>query len=368
MIRDENYIQIAGWMLNELGLKGNELIIYALIHGFCQDGKNTYHGGLTYIADWTNSTKQGVIKALKSLIDKKLIVKNLIKVDNGVQYCEYFTLKSRGVKQSLPSDRSTKFNAIQNKSGKQSLPPVKQSLPPRSTEFNATGKQSLPNNNILNSSLKNSSSPSLFENFENEIKNGKAEEEKETGIKKIIQDIFGNSNALTPDFEKRLCDIFKKNSLENESFGPYLKYVWQLCEKKHPENMSAYFFRSALNDMTVMNFSLSQKNAAREEKENLFRCPVCGELHQTWERCPKCGLEIFERNDADACEIRKKELSLSDSQREELSRELLNLCKKYLGDNSPSRFAKQESEKMELYRKYGLISEDFSENEIRSGA
>ena len=60
MIKNENFIVIQGFMINELDLKGNELIIYAIIYGFSQDGENKYTGSLNYLANWTNSTKQGV--------------------------------------------------------------------------------------------------------------------------------------------------------------------------------------------------------------------------------------------------------------------------------------------------------------------
>ena len=42
MIKKENYVQISGWMISELNLSGNELIAYALIHGFSQDGKSVW--------------------------------------------------------------------------------------------------------------------------------------------------------------------------------------------------------------------------------------------------------------------------------------------------------------------------------------
>ena len=108
-IKSENYIVIQGWMIKELKLKGNELIIYAVIYGFSQAENQRYTGSLKYLAEWTNSTKQSVIKCLKSLIKKNLIVKeeNII---NGVKFCEYY---------------STKFNRVLNKvewGGKQSLP------------------------------------------------------------------------------------------------------------------------------------------------------------------------------------------------------------------------------------------------------
>ena len=75
MIKNENYINIQGWMLSKLGLKGNQLLIYAIIYGFCQDGESTFHGSLIYFEHWTNSTRQGVIKALKQLQEDGLIIK-----------------------------------------------------------------------------------------------------------------------------------------------------------------------------------------------------------------------------------------------------------------------------------------------------
>ena len=66
-ITNENYITIQGFMVNELNLKGNELLIYAIIYGFSQLDNQEFKGSLQYLADWTNSTKQGVIKNLKSL-------------------------------------------------------------------------------------------------------------------------------------------------------------------------------------------------------------------------------------------------------------------------------------------------------------
>lgn len=115
-VKWENFIALQGWQVAGLGLKGNELIIYACIYGFSQDDQK-FSGSLQYLADWTNSTKQGVIKCLKSLVEKGLIVKEE-KIINGVKFCEYYT---------------TELNTLLNKVEypiKQSLtPPIKQSLP-----------------------------------------------------------------------------------------------------------------------------------------------------------------------------------------------------------------------------------------------
>ena len=35
-VNPENYITVQGWMVTDLNLKGNELLIYACIYGFSQ--------------------------------------------------------------------------------------------------------------------------------------------------------------------------------------------------------------------------------------------------------------------------------------------------------------------------------------------
>ena len=110
-VRRENHITIQGWMLTDLKLKGNELIVYACIYGFSQAENQIFNGSLQYLADWTNSTKQGVVKCLKSLIEKGYIVKEE-KYFNSIKFCEYYATKfngvlnkvEQGIKQSLPNN------------------------------------------------------------------------------------------------------------------------------------------------------------------------------------------------------------------------------------------------------------------------
>ncbi len=74
-VNNENYVNIQGWMINELNLKGNELIAYAIIYGFTQKEGQVFSGGASYIANWINSTRQTAINTIKSLEEKKLILK-----------------------------------------------------------------------------------------------------------------------------------------------------------------------------------------------------------------------------------------------------------------------------------------------------
>lgn len=87
-VKRENYITIQGWMISDLDLKGTELLVFALIYGFSQDEQTYFRGGLQYICDWAGGTKPTIMKILKSLEDKKLIIKKEI-YNNNVKFCWY---------------------------------------------------------------------------------------------------------------------------------------------------------------------------------------------------------------------------------------------------------------------------------------
>jgi hypothetical protein len=96
-IKDSNYVVIQGWMLNKLGLKGNELLIYAIIYGFTQSESQEFTGSLQYLADWTNSTKRSCISTIQSLVTKGYINKR-DEIINGVKFCRYSAAISPVVK------------------------------------------------------------------------------------------------------------------------------------------------------------------------------------------------------------------------------------------------------------------------------
>lgn len=91
-VNSDGYINIQGWMVSELGLKGNELLIYAIIYGFSQDGESKFTGSRQYLADWTNTTVKNVQNVLNNLVDKGLLNK-YEKYINNLKFCEYKALK-----------------------------------------------------------------------------------------------------------------------------------------------------------------------------------------------------------------------------------------------------------------------------------
>ena len=88
-VQNNNYITVQGWMINDLKLKGTELLVYAVIYGFSQAEGQRYTGSLQYLAEWCGATKRSVQTALKSLTDKGYIQRE-DKLINGVKFVEYF--------------------------------------------------------------------------------------------------------------------------------------------------------------------------------------------------------------------------------------------------------------------------------------
>jgi predicted transcriptional regulator len=140
MIKDGNFINIQSWMVTELKLKGNELLCYASIFGFSQDGETRFTGSLSYLAEWTNSSKQTIMTTLKSLAKKGLIVKEEI-IKNNVKFCEYYAknldtvLKKFdggsqkiciGGSQKICTNNKDKDNKEDNKEDNEEKPDIKQ--------------------------------------------------------------------------------------------------------------------------------------------------------------------------------------------------------------------------------------------------
>ncbi len=87
-MKASNYIQIQGWMVSNLKLKGNHLLAYALIYGFSQDGKSQFTGSVNYVCKWLNCARGTAIKVLKDLTMKNLLIKEQVTLNN-VTYNRY---------------------------------------------------------------------------------------------------------------------------------------------------------------------------------------------------------------------------------------------------------------------------------------
>lgn len=99
MIQNDNFVLIQGWMVTELGLKGNDLMIYAIIHGFSHIEDTYFTGSLQYLADWLNVERRNITRNLKRLVDQGLLIKEEQYI-NGVKFCKYKAIRPTGCTQN----------------------------------------------------------------------------------------------------------------------------------------------------------------------------------------------------------------------------------------------------------------------------
>jgi len=87
-MNSKSFIVIQGWMIKYFDLDTKELILFALIFGFTQDGKTIFNGSRKYISEMLNCSVNTSSKLLKELEKKELIIKNS-KTISGVIFNSY---------------------------------------------------------------------------------------------------------------------------------------------------------------------------------------------------------------------------------------------------------------------------------------
>lgn len=187
MIRNESFITIQGWMINELDLKGTELLCYAVIYGFSQDGHNWYTGSRQHLADWCNCSVRNIQTALNSLVEKGYLLKQS-EVNNGVKFCYYAANISSGEETSYGGDEKSSHNNIAY------------------------------NNIVNNNSIANAIE--LYSSSGENYQFGKQQQKKKSLFEKcsdVILDFTKNKDLQTALFDY-LDFILKKAKEENKSF------------------------------------------------------------------------------------------------------------------------------------------------------
>ena len=95
--REETFIIIPKWMREELDLKGNELLIYALIFDRSNAGKCWFTTQHKYFSEWCGCSRQSVISTINNLVNKELITKRKDYDENGyLNGCAYKAVIQKG--------------------------------------------------------------------------------------------------------------------------------------------------------------------------------------------------------------------------------------------------------------------------------
>ena len=201
MLKDTNYLNIQGWMINKLNLKGSSLIVYAIIYGFSQDDGSEYQGSLQYLQDWTHCTRQNIINVLKRLVEDNLIIKRS-SFPNNIYTVNKEIIHGFNCKQNLHSNELDCKQNLQD------------------------SKLSLQNNNINNNILSISKdidnidiSSSTHSLEENKYIQTKEQSEKIEEIVKYMNSVFGthfksSSSGTKRHIKARIRDVIDSKWLE----------------------------------------------------------------------------------------------------------------------------------------------------------
>lgn len=204
-INNNNYITIQGWMINDLNLKGNELILYALIYGFSQDGKSKFNGSLNYMMNWLNASRPTVVDTLKNLLNKNLIQKE--KSEDG-QICYYWATSKEDL-------LVKKFNSTSKKT-----------LPDQLKNLTRTSKETLLNNNIYNNINNTNDNNISVDNFSSEDFSEEIVLEEEVKVKRIDNDFLEFAKGLKSYVENK-----KRIKVSNSQLDNWAKEIEKLYKK-----------------------------------------------------------------------------------------------------------------------------------------
>lgn len=107
-IKETNFVTIQGWMRTKLNLKGNELLIYAVIYGFSQADGTRFTGSRKYLSEWCGCSLATVDRTLNALVDKGLISKTAYITEHGYRAVEYAAIPAIP---ATPADTTTERDA-----------------------------------------------------------------------------------------------------------------------------------------------------------------------------------------------------------------------------------------------------------------
>lgn len=264
-VKNEHYITIQEFMVNDLELSGNELIAYALIYGFSQDGESYFKGSLSYVAKWLNCSKATACTILNKLSDDGFLEKKEKNV-NGVRLCDYtaYPIDEEVLKQIKEKKKERKEKEKAERYAKK-LNGIKKTNTTYSKKLNEGVQKTLTHNNIdiledNTNTLSVERAASECEQLEPKNNQSKPNRKKEANA--LFEQLWSlyplkKGKASVSDTQKlKLLDIGYEE-LER-AISRYVKYV-DSVDYLHYKNGST-FFNSGYVDYLDENYTDGDAN------------------------------------------------------------------------------------------------------------
>lgn len=236
-MKSDNFIVIQGWMCNELELKGNDLLVFALIYGFSQDEESRFSGSRKYIAETFNISLPTVDKTLKNLIEKGLIEQHKTEI-NGIVFNEYNSLQ--GVKKLYGGSKETLPNKANKQTNRQERDNSKElSSKEKIDSFLGSGKKKEPRQSLYSKCIAQIDS----RDYDNDLHNALVDY-LQVRLQMKDRQLYANSwkgllNKLERDFtndEERLQSVYQSIERGYASFFPVNKSKKNYTQADKPWN------------------------------------------------------------------------------------------------------------------------------------
>ena len=357
MIPENNYIHIEKWM-TELGLRPIQVWIYAIIHGFCQDGKSTFRGGQSYFREWTGAARSTIIDAIKDMKEKNLIVVRNVTIRN-VTYQEYYTVASRAVYQDMAeSRRNSKAENHTSMSENQTYTGTKIGHP--LSENQTYPRPNSGHNNIANNIFKNAA-----DSIQSEIQTGSplVDNQNQSGaaaalITKKINELFSDIKIFDSDFLPDLAEALNKSGVGEEHVEAYLQSVFEKTVSKHPLSIPSLFRKLATAPDVIQDFLMKLPKQEKKAEKQTVECPVCGTRVKKvpYCSCPECNLDISDFENIKKVQFERQVYRLPAEDKEKLDKELNEyfMVRNMTDFMNPVKRQEREEKIRAAYRKYGI--------------
>ena len=167
-------------------------------------------------------------------------------------------------------------------------------------------------------------------------------------IKETVCALFSTPvYPLSDDFAPKLLQLAKEMHLNETLLPEYLRYHCKICEARKPVNITAYFYKTAVEASYMATFLKVKGEEKKRREEQKITCPICRSVHPKGEDCPVCGLAEYQLHDDESLRQQREIYALPESSRERLQQEL-----EALSAESGADIAHYTSNKQLILQKY----------------
>lgn len=184
-------------------------------------------------------------------------------------------------------------------------------------------------NNSLNNDSLNKDSSAIDKN------NNKNNSEEDFLILKI-NELFNNSINFSKNLSSKLLDSLSKSNIQSSDYENYIiwafDYLKQHCKNK--EDFPGYFYKSISETALIYKFLIFSEEKIKKEKlrqEAEITCPICGNIHNRFVKCPVCHNYYLDLVNSSETEINKlkKIFNLPKEQKINYENEIKTLIQKF---------------------------------------